>query len=172
MVPSGNDQRLCSVIDSRTEAEVREPITLAYAPVKPLARTRVWIVPAIVIGVVAAMSVQNSLTEMHSAKVARTSIVQAALGPNGTLSQAVKMYKSNVSRYPNALADLLSEPLQLQGTVRWRGPYLEDLQGLLDPWGNPYQYRAPGMRNKKGFDLWSYGPDGVAGTPDDIFGGG
>jgi general secretion pathway protein G len=38
-----------------------------------------------------------------------------------------------------------------------------------DPWGNPYQYRSPGTRNKGGFDLWTVGPDGVSDTEDDIY---
>ena len=41
---------------------------------------------------------------------------------------------------------------------------------LVDPWGTPYRYRCPGARNPNSFDLWSYGPDGKAGTDDDIIG--
>jgi general secretion pathway protein G len=33
-----------------------------------------------------------------------------------------------------------------------------------DPWGNPYHYRSPGQTN----EIWSNGPDGKAGTLDDI----
>ena len=29
-----------------------------------------------------------------------------------------------------------------------------------DSWGLPLQYKCPGDRNRTGFDLWSYGPDG------------
>lgn len=28
-----------------------------------------------------------------------------------------------------------------------------------DPWGMPYQYRNPGVKNPNGFDLFSFGPD-------------
>lgn len=38
----------------------------------------------------------------------------------------------------------------------------------LDPWGNPYQYRSPGAKSKTGFDLWTFGPDGVPDTEDDV----
>ena len=38
----------------------------------------------------------------------------------------------------------------------------------LDPWGNPYIYECPGKRNTAGYDLSSMGPDGRAGTDDDI----
>lgn len=38
---------------------------------------------------------------------------------------------------------------------------------FIDPWGKPYQYRNPGVKNPKGYDLWSFGPDGVE-SADDI----
>jgi general secretion pathway protein G len=37
-----------------------------------------------------------------------------------------------------------------------------------DPWGNDYVYVYPGVHNPGGFDLMSYGPDGVAGGGDDV----
>ncbi|MCP4990652.1 MAG: hypothetical protein GY928_32805 [Colwellia sp.] len=38
---------------------------------------------------------------------------------------------------------------------------------LLDPWGNPYQYRNPGVYDN--IDYWSQGPDGID-SEDDIVG--
>jgi len=38
----------------------------------------------------------------------------------------------------------------------------------LDPWGNPYQYKNPGIHNPSSYDLFSMGPDGIANTADDI----
>jgi general secretion pathway protein G len=35
-------------------------------------------------------------------------------------------------------------------------------------WSNPYQYLYPGQRNPDSFDVWSFGPDRVNGTDDDI----
>lgn len=32
-----------------------------------------------------------------------------------------------------------------------------------DPWGTPYQYRSPGIRNPESYDVWSYGSDGLEG---------
>ncbi len=38
-----------------------------------------------------------------------------------------------------------------------------------DPWGKPWGYRQRGEKAPEGmFDLWSTGPDGEEGTPDDI----
>ena len=50
-------------------------------------------------------------------------------------------------------------------TSRWR-QLLSEVP--MDPWGNPYNYRYPGTKNPKGFDLYSYGPDRVDGGGDDI----
>jgi general secretion pathway protein G len=39
---------------------------------------------------------------------------------------------------------------------------------LLDPWKRRYRYRSPGLHNKKTYDLYSLGPDGIEDTEDDI----
>ena len=44
---------------------------------------------------------------------------------------------------------------------------------LVDPFGNPYNYyrlnpATNAQRNRVSFDLWSYGPDGLNNTPDDV----
>jgi general secretion pathway protein G len=44
---------------------------------------------------------------------------------------------------------------------KWRGPYVKMVRD--DPWGNPYQYRRPGIHHPTSFDLWSRGADGVDG---------
>ncbi len=43
-----------------------------------------------------------------------------------------------------------------------------DKEALIDPWGNPYQYHIPGTKNPDEYDVYSMGPDGKAGTEDDI----
>ena len=40
-------------------------------------------------------------------------------------------------------------------------------KSLIDPWGNPYQYRSPGIYDVN--DYWSQGPDGKD-SDDDIVG--
>jgi general secretion pathway protein G len=53
----------------------------------------------------------------------------------------------------------------------WSGPYLKNSKSLpLDAWGQPIQYEYPGQHQVNGQtpDLWSWGPDKVNGTPDDI----
>ena len=54
--------------------------------------------------------------------------------------------------------------MQVHMASTWKGHYLEQLP--LDPWGNEYQYRYPGIHNQKGYDLWSMGQDGVTSSDD------
>ena len=37
-----------------------------------------------------------------------------------------------------------------------------------DPWNSDYNYSSPGQINPQSFDLFSSGPDGQAGTDDDV----
>jgi general secretion pathway protein G len=64
----------------------------------------------------------------------------------------------------DGLLDLIEEP---EGARNWRGPYMK--KGIpTDPWDNSYFYESPGKYIEDGYDLMSMGPDGQAGTEDDI----
>lgn len=58
-------------------------------------------------------------------------------------------------------------PLSAEGGLEMlvREGYLDELP--MDPWGNTYQYDAPGIYSGRGFDLYSLGPDGVV-SGDDV----
>jgi general secretion pathway protein G len=43
-----------------------------------------------------------------------------------------------------------------------------DTEVPLDPWGNQYRYEYPGKYQTDYPDIWSYGPDQMDGTDDDI----
>jgi general secretion pathway protein G len=80
------------------------------------------------------------------------------------MSTAIDMYYREFGRYPSTeegLAILVQE-LTLDGssddqTIR----FIKKLP--LDPWGNNYQYRSPGLVNTSSYDLWSFGADGIEG---------
>ena len=80
---------------------------------------------------------------------------------------ALDAFEIDTGRYPTTsegIEWLVEEPSSLSN---WRGPYIT--RGVpQDPWGNEYDYRQPGRYNTKGFDLYSYGPDGSDGGDDDI----
>lgn len=78
-----------------------------------------------------------------------------------SLVRALTAFRLDVGRFPSTeegLNALMQRPAQAK---RWNGPYLsKDLPA--DPWGRPYQYRAPGTGGTD-FDLATLGKDGVAG---------
>ena len=78
------------------------------------------------------------------------------------LEAALERLYVNMDRYPTAdegLKLLVEAP---SGDAKnWRGPYVQQLRN--DPWGNPYQYKRPGVHHPNGYDLWSRGSDGADG---------
>ena len=74
------------------------------------------------------------------------------------LESAVELYYLDVGDYPPervGLAALVEAPADAQ---TWSGPYLKKRDGIVDPWGRPYEYRMPGQHGA--FDVFSLGRDG------------
>lgn len=117
------------------------------------------------LALLAAFAIPNFVTAGEDAK---KKMVKAAIGSNGTLMQAIDMYKFNTGQWPEELKYLIQKPSDDDVAKKWTGPYLKDMSGLKDPWDNDFMYQAPGQRNENGVDLWSKGPDGRDGTDDDI----
>lgn len=117
------------------------------------------------LALLAAFAIPNFIGQGEEAK---KKMVKAAIGPNGTITQAIDMYKFNTGQYPEELRYLVERPRDDDVAKKWTGPYIRDITTLRDPWDNDFMYRVPGQRNSDGFDLWSKGPDGRDGTEDDI----
>lgn len=84
-----------------------------------------------------------------------------------SLKTALERYRMDLGSYPDTaegLTVLVTPPTNAAGN--WHGPYTDAIPP--DPWGQPYQYRHPGTRNKTGYDLFSKGLDKTEGTEDDI----
>lgn len=63
--------------------------------------------------------------------------------------------------YPSAelgLRALVEAPV---GVDTWTGPYLRDVDGLIDPWDRPYLYRL--NQDNTQFVVFTLGKDGVEG---------
>jgi len=91
----------------------------------------------------------------------------ASFQVNETFKTPLLKYRLDVRNYPSSsegLDVLMKRPAA--GSKSWKGPYVDQVP--LDPWKNAYRYRFPGEKNQGGYDLWSIGPDGMDGTPDDI----
>ena len=128
-------------------------------------------VVAVAIALFVALGVTGIAKSNIDTQMAAAKVEVAKIFVNSSLQVPLEAYRMDVSDYPST-----SEGLQALVTApagksdRWRGPYLmgDKSKILLDPWGNPYQYRYPGIHNKNGYDVWSKGPDGKDGTADDI----
>ena len=114
------------------------------------------------IAIVATLTISN-LGSIFGSKQEET----AEIFVNQSIKTPLMAYRTAVGTYPTTaegLQALVGAPTGKE--MRWKGPYVDKLP--LDPWKNAYQYRFPGTRNARGYDVWSMGPDGTDGTEDDI----
>lgn len=73
------------------------------------------------------------------------------------LSAALDLYRLDTRGYPSGDQGLTALVRAPAGAPGWNGPYLAKGEVPADPWGKPYQYRAPGRHGK--FDLFTLGAD-------------
>lgn len=91
--------------------------------------------------------------------------VSAAQAQIELLALALDQYRLDNDFYPatgQGLAALREKPPGEPEARNWRGPYLRKTVPL-DPWGRPYDYKAPGQVNTESYDLLSLGRDGQPG---------
>ena len=110
-----------------------------------------------IIGILATMIIPRIMGRPDEARAT------AAKHDVGTLVQSLKIYRLDIGRYPTSeqgLTALVEKPSANRVPQNWKaGGYLDSLP--KDPWGNPYQYLAPGVHGE--VDLFSYGADGQPG---------
>jgi len=111
-----------------------------------------------IIGILAALVIPRIAGRSEQARV-----TAAHADISGGIKTALDAFEVDNGFYPRSLQDLLQKP---NNAKNWHGPYLENFP--VDPWNNPYIYVYPGKHNPSGYDLYSAGPDGKAGTDDDI----
>lgn len=114
-------------------------------------------VVVVILGILAALVVPQIMSRPDQAKVT------VARGDIKAISAALDMYKLDNHAYPSTqqgLEALVDKPTGNPPAKNWnRDGYLKRLP--IDPWGNVYQYLAPGT--KGAFDLYSLGADGKPG---------
>lgn len=113
------------------------------------------LVVLLIIGLIAAFAVPQVMRYLGGARQ------DAAAVQINQLSGILDLYRLDVGRYPTSsegLDALLDQP---SGADGWNGPYVRKADALIDPWGNPYEYRVPGRNGE--FDLYSLGADGNEG---------
>lgn len=81
-----------------------------------------------------------------------------------SFEKALDTFRLDIGRYPNTEeglnAMLVAPPA---AGAKWNGPYLPKVPS--DPWGRPYQYKAPGAKSE--FEITSLGRDGQPGGSGD-----
>jgi general secretion pathway protein G len=82
--------------------------------------------------------------------------VKAAKAQVDALGKALDQFRLDAGHYPTMDEGLVALVKRPANEPRWDGPYLaKDVP--LDPWGNPYVYKAPGEHGD--YDLVSWGKD-------------
>lgn len=113
------------------------------------------LVVLLIIGLIAAFAVPKVMGYLGGARHDSAKIQISRL------SGILDLYRLDVGHYPTSsegLKALVEAPTDAE---RWNGPYLQKKDALTDPWGRPYEYRAPGEHGD--FDLYSLGADGAEG---------
>lgn len=87
--------------------------------------------------------------------------VQSARVQMDAFAKALDAYRLDVGRYPTTAQTLRALVERPAGEGKWAGPYLQG-EVPADPWGQPYQFRAPGANGRE-LELWSHGRDGRPG---------
>jgi general secretion pathway protein G len=111
-----------------------------------------------IIGILAALVIPKMV---GTSNTARQTAAMADI--KGGIKTALDRYEVENGMYPRSLQDLVTRPSDAKN---WTGPYLDEIP--MDPWHQPYVYVYPGRNNPNGYDLYSIGPDGQDGSPDDI----
>ncbi len=115
-----------------------------------------------ILGILVAMVVPRLAGRTEQARRGR-----ADADVKGALPLALDLFEVDTGKYPTSeegLNILLNAPPDAESR-NWHGPYLK--QPPIDPWGHPYRYIYPGVKNPQDYDLFSIGPDGAEGTSDD-----
>ena len=85
----------------------------------------------------------------------------------GIFETCLARYQLDIGKFPTTeqgLTVLVEDP----GEENWAGPYLGQKILPRDPWGNPFVYNKEAEKGID-YDLYSWGPDEVEGTEDDIY---
>jgi general secretion pathway protein G len=113
------------------------------------------LVVIVIIGLLAAYVGPKYFAQLGKSEV---TIARAQIA---AFEKSLDTFRLDVGRYPTTeegLNSLVTAPAS--AGAKWNGPYLK--KGVpSDPWGHPYQYKAPGSKSE--FEIISLGRDGQPG---------
>jgi general secretion pathway protein G len=106
------------------------------------------ILVVVIIGILAGIAIPRM-----GGRTEQANISKAQQEINGALGMAIQEYEMMNGTYPSSLDALLDSSKQGY-------PFLSKQVVPKDPWGNPYNYAAPGSHNPYGYDLSCTSPKG------------
>lgn len=116
----------------------------------------------VVLGIIVLLATFAAPQVLRYLGKARTETARAQIS---AISTALELYSLDVGVFPPQQTGLQGLVQPVPGQARWKGPYLKRADGLIDPWGHPYQYRFPGRAGQP--DVFSLGRDNVPGGTDE-----
>jgi general secretion pathway protein G len=90
--------------------------------------------------------------------------IDAARAQVHALQEACDFFRLHINDYPANLNQLIEGR---EFGSKWSGPYLKDGRMPKDPWGHEFIYEPRAGGDKP--VIFSPGPDGQPGTPDDVY---
>ncbi len=153
-LPPQSEERAFIVESSVAHPRAPGRALRAYASARGMTLIEILVV-LVLIGIVMGIVGGNYIGQGEKAKQRAAKIEIEQIG------QTLDLFKLEVGRYPNTqegLQALISAPA---GMSNWNGPYWKKSTVPKDPWGNEYQYAAPGSHGP--YDIISYGADGKEG---------
>lgn len=112
----------------------------------------------VVLGILALLATVAAPQVLRYLGKARTETAKVQINAIGS---ALELYALDNGGYPPQQIGLSALVQPPAGAARWHGPYLKKAEGLIDPWGRPYQYRFPGRNGS--FEVFTLGRDNAAG---------
>jgi len=134
------------------------PATHSRAVPRPVRATGFTLIELLVVVVIIGL-LAGLVAPRYFSQVGKSN-VSVARAQMDSLGKALDQYRLDVGAYPSTEQGLQALVAKPDGVERWEGPYLQK-QVPADPWGRPYQYKAPGDHGD--YDLLSYGADGKPG---------
>lgn len=108
-----------------------------------------------ILGLIIAIAAPRVIGYFEASK-AKTARIQIA-----NIVSALDLYKLSNGGYPTEAQGLKALVERPQELSTWDGPYLTRGDGINDPWGKPYLYKAPGTHGA--IDISTLGADGKEG---------
>jgi len=108
-----------------------------------------------ILGIIVALVTPAALHYLARAKT------EAAHIQIQSLSNALDLYRLDMSRYPTEQEGLQALVAAPAGLTNWNGPYIKQKTVPMDPWGRPYHYKIPGDHGD--YDLYTLGAGNAPG---------